>query len=141
MAKLAIKPENQKQSLLLPPCLDELIPETHVVRVVNDVIERLDTSSLKDSYKGGGNSCYSPKMMLKLLVYSYLNNVYSSRKIEQQIRENINYMWLSGMSRPDFRTINYFRGKRLKGKFESIFIQVVELLHGEGFLTLDVQHR
>lgn len=140
MAKLAIKPENQKQSLLFPPSLDELIPETHVVRVVNDVIDRLDTSCLKDSYKGGGNSCYSPKMMLKLLVYSYLNNVYSSRKIEQQIRENINYMWLSGMSRPDFRTINYFRGKRLKGKFESIFIQVVELLHSEGFLTLDVQY-
>ena len=140
MAKLAIKPENQKQSLLFPPCLDELIPENHVVRVVNDVIDRLDTSSLKESYKGGGTSCYSPNMMLKLLVYSYLNNVYSSRKIEQQIRENINYMWLSGMSRPDFRTINYFRGKRLKGKFESIFTQVVELLHGEGFLTLDVQY-
>lgn len=140
MAKLAIKPENQKQSLLFPPCLDELIPKTHVVRVVNEIIDRLDTSNLKESYKGGGNSCYSPKMMLKLLVYSYLNNVYSSRKIEQQIKENINYMWLSGMSRPDFRTINYFRGKRLKDKFESIFIQVVELLHSEGFLTLDVQY-
>lgn len=140
MAKLAIKPENQKQSLLFPPCLDELIPSTHVVRVVNEVIDCLDTSCLMESYKGGGNSCYSPKMMLKLLVYSYLNNVYSSRKIEQQVRENINYMWLCGMSRPDFRTINYFRGKRLKGKFESIFIQVVELLHDEGFLTLDVQY-
>lgn len=140
MAKLAIKAENQKQSLLFPPCLDELIPATHVVRVVNDVIERLDISCLMESYKGGGNSCYPPKMMLKLLVYSYLNNVYSSRKREQQVRENINYMWLCGMSRPDFRTINYFRGKRLKDKFESIFIQVVELLHEEGFLTLDVQY-
>ena len=68
MVKLAIKPENQKQSLLFPPCLDELIPKTHVVRVVNEIIDRLDTSSLKESYKGGGNSCYSPKMMLKLLV-------------------------------------------------------------------------
>ena len=140
MAKLAIKPENQKQSLLFPPCLNELIPQTHIVRVVNDVVDRLDTSSLKESYKGGGNSCYSPKMMLKLLIYSYLNNVCSSRKIEQHIRENINYMWLSGLSRPDFRTINYFRGKRLKGQFETIFTQVVELLHSEGFLTLDVQH-
>lgn len=140
MAKLAIKPENQKQNLLFPPSLDELIPKTHVVRVVNDVIDRLDLAGIKESYKGGGNSCYSPKMMLKILVYAYLNNVYSSRKIEQQICENINYMWLCGMSRPDFRTINYFRGKRLKDKFEPIFIQVVELLHGEGFLTLDVQY-
>lgn len=140
MAKLAIKPENQKQSLLFPPSLDELIPKTHVVRVVNDVIDRLDLAGIKESYKGGGNSCYSPKMMLKILVYAYLNNVYSSRKIEQQICENINYMWLCGMSRPDFRTINYFRGKRLRDKFEPIFIQVVELLHDEGFLTLDVQY-
>lgn len=129
MAKLAIKPENQKQSLLFPPSLDELIPKTHVVRVVNDVIDRLDLSGIKESYKGGGNSCYSPK----ILVYAYLNNVYSSRKIEQQLCENINYMWLCGMSRLDFRTINYFRGKRLKDKLEPIFIQVVELLHDEGF--------
>lgn len=67
--------------------ISELIPETHVVRIVNGFIDRLDTSCLMESYKDGGNSCYNPKMMLKLLVYSYLNNVYSSRKIEQQVRK------------------------------------------------------
>mgnify|MGYP003288077489 FL=1 len=89
MAKLAIKPENQKQSMLFPPSLDELISKTHVIRVVNSVIDRLELSSITQSYRGGGNSCYSPKMMLKILVYAYPNNVYSSRKIKQKVYEDI----------------------------------------------------
>lgn len=140
MAKLTIKSENQKQLLLFPPSLDDLVPKTAAVRVVDDVVNRLDLSDLLTTYRGGGNSCYSPKMMLKVLIYAYLNNVYSSRKIEQQVRENINYMWLSGMLQPDFRTINYFRGKRLKTRFEPIFVQVVELLHNAGFISLNVQY-
>ena len=140
MSKLSIKTEKQKQSLLFPPTLEELIPSTHVVRIVNEIIERLNIENILVSYRGGGNSCYSPKMMLKILVYSYLNNVYSCRKIEQQLHENINFMWLSGMSYPDYRTINYFRDKRLKGNFDVIFTQVVELLHQEGFVHLDVQY-
>lgn len=79
-------------------------------------------------------------MMLKVLVYAYLNNTYPSRKIEQQLKENVNYMWLSGMSRPDYRTINYFRGKRLKSGIDAIFTQVVELLHREGLISLNVQY-
>ena len=79
-------------------------------------------------------------MMLKILVYAYLCNIYSSRKIAQQLCENINFMWLSGMSRPDYRTINYFRSKRLKDSFESIFTQVVDLLHSQGFISLNVQY-
>lgn len=140
MAKLSIKSENQKQTLLFPPSLDELIPSTHVVRVVNEIIDRLKIESILGSYRGGGNSCYSPKMLLKVLVYSYLNNIHSCRKIEQQLHENINFMWLSGMSRPDYRTINYFRDKRLRNNFDGIFTQVVELLHQEGFVRLDVQY-
>ena len=121
MAKRAIKPENQKQSLLFPPCLDELIPSTHVVRVVNQVIDCLDTSCLMESYKGGGNSCYSPQMMLKLLVYSYLNNVYSSRKIEQQVGANINYMWLCGMSRPDFPLLHWNLSGGIRNRMYRVF--------------------
>lgn len=140
MAKLAYKSENQKQLMLLPPSLDELIPCTHPVRLVDHIIDLLDLSVIHQSYKGGGNSCFSPRMMLKVLVYAYLNNIYSSRRIEQQLRENIHYMWLSGGCRPDFRTINYFRGKRLKDHFEEIFTQVVQYLHTEGFVSLKVQY-
>ncbi|WP_230322196.1 IS1182 family transposase [Alistipes onderdonkii] len=140
MAKITFKTDNQKQSLLLPPSLDELIPATHSVRVVNAIIDRLDVDAIVRTYRGGGNSCFHPRQMLKILVYAYLNNIYSSRRIAQQLWENIHYMWLSGGAKPDFRTINYFRGKRLKGIFDDLFRQVVELLHKEGFVSLEVQY-
>ena len=140
MAKIAFKNDNQKQFLLLPPSLDELIPATHHVRVVNAVIDTLNVDHLLSSYRGGGNSCFHPRQMLKILVYAYLNNIYSSRRIEQCLEENIHYMWLGGGIKPDHRTINYFRGKRLKGCFDTLFTQIVELLHREGFVSLQVQY-
>ena len=140
MAKLAIKSDNRKQNLLLPPSLDELVPENHMVRVVDAVIDRLDISDILSTYRGGGNSAFNPKMMLKVLVFAYLSNVYSSRRIEELLRRDIYFMWLAGMKRPDFRTINYYRGKRLKEGFDTVFTQVVRLLHEEGFVSLKVQY-
>ena len=140
MAKLAIKSDNKKQNLLLPPSLDELVPENHMVRVVDAVIDRLDISDILSTYRGGGNSAFNPKMMLKVLVFAYLSNVYSSRRIEELLRRDIYFMWLAGMKRPDFRTINYYRGKRLKEGFDTVFTQVVRLLHEEGFVSLKVQY-
>lgn len=140
MAKLAIKSDNQQQLMLLPPSYEELVPLTHPVRVINSVIDRIDLKRIFSSYKGGGNSCFNPASMLKILIFAYLNNIHSCRKIEQQLKENVLYMWLSGCIRPDFRTLNYFRSKRLKDSFSDIFTQVVELLHEEGFVSLDVQY-
>ena len=140
MAKLAIKSDNRKQNLLLPPSLDELVPENHMVRVGDAVIDRLDISDILSTYRGGGNSAFNPKMMLKVLVFAYLSNVYSSRRIEELLKRDIYFMWLAGMKRPDFRTINYYRGKRLKVGFDTVFTQVVRLLHEEGFVSLKVQY-
>ena len=140
MAKLAIKSDNRKQNLLLPPSLDELVPENHMVRVVDAVLDRLDISDILSTYRGGGNSAFNPKMMLKVLVFAYLSNVYSSRRIEELLKRDIYFMWLAGMKRPDFRTINYYRGKRLKEGFDTVFTQVVRLLHEEGFVSLKVQY-
>ena len=140
MAKLAIKSDNRKQNLLLPPSLDELVPENHMVRVVDAVIDRLDISDILSTYRGGGNSAFNPKMMLKVLVFAYLSNVYSSRRIEELLKRDIYFMWLAGMKRPDFRTINYYRGKRLKEGFDAVFTQVVRILHEEGFVSLKVQY-
>lgn len=140
MAKLAIKSDNRKQNLLLPPSLDELVPQNHIVRVVDAVIDRLDISDILSTYRGGGNSAFNPRMMLKVLVFAYLSNVYSSRRIEELLRRDICFMWLAGMRRPDFRTINYYRGKRLKEGLDAVFTQVVRLLHEEGFVSLKVQY-
>ena len=112
-AKIVYKDYNQNESLLFPPTLGELVPKNHPVRIVNAVIDRLDISSVESTYKGGGTSSFHPRMLLKVIVYSYLCNVYSGRRMERLLQENVNYMWLSGMSRPDFRTINRFRSERL----------------------------
>ncbi len=75
-------------------------------------------------------------MLLKVLIYSYLRNIYSSRKIEQALTENVHFMWLTGGAKPDHNTINDFRGKRLKEHLQKIFSQVVVLLAEEGVLSL-----
>jgi transposase len=125
------------QPMLLPPDLGELIPEQHMVRTVNDTIERLDLKTLEGQYKGGGTSSYHPKMMLKVVVYGYVEGVYSSRQMAKALRENVNYMWLSGGNRPDFRTINRFRGKVMKAVMEEVFGAVVELLIEQGHVKLE----
>ena len=134
--KVVFKRYVQNQPMLLPPSLDELIAEQDPVRVVNEVIERVEISELERSYKGGGTSSYHPRMLLKVLVYGYLRNIYSSRKIEQALQENIHFMWLAGGAKPDHNTINDFRGKRLKEHLQKIFSQVVILLAEEGVLSI-----
>jgi transposase len=136
MAKPVFKAYNQQQPFLLPPSLDELIAANHPVRVVNEVINGIDTTPLLDKYKGGGTSSYHPAMLLKVVVYSYLINIYSSRKMETAVRENIHLMWLSGMQKPDHHTLNRFRGDRLKGSLKKVFVQVVHLLADQGLLSL-----
>ena len=115
----------QNQPTLLPPSLDELVPERHPVRVVNEVLERIDIGALERSYKGGGASSYHPRMLLKVLVYAYLRNIYSSRKIEQALCENVHFMWLAGGAKPDHNTISDLRSKRLKEHLKKVFNQVV----------------
>ena len=122
--------------MLLPPSLEELIEENHPVRVVNDVIERINLEPLLSKYKPGGTSIYHPKMLLKVLVYGYLSNIYSSRKMEAALKENIHFMWLSAMNRPDHNTIARFRSERLKGVLKTIFGQIVELLVDQGLISI-----
>ena len=140
MAKVTFKSYNSNDNLLFPPCLGDYLPKNHNARVVSAIIDRLDITEIESGYKGGGASSYHPRMLLKVIVYAYLNNVYSGRKMERLLVENIAFMWLSGMQTPDFRTINLFRSKRLAGKFDNIFTQVVLLLNEEGFVSLDVQY-
>jgi transposase len=134
--KVVFKTYNQDQLSLLPPSYDDLVPANHPVRIVNTIIDRLDITALEKSYKGGGTSSYHPRMLLKVIIYGYLRNLYSSRKIEQALYENIHFMWLSGQSKPDHNTINDFRGKRLQKHLKKIFHKVVILLAEEGVLSL-----
>ncbi len=133
---VVFKQYNQQQAFLLPPSLDELVKVDHPVRVVNEVMDKVDIDPLLKKFKGGGTSSYHPKMLLKVLVYAYITNTYSSRKIEEALQSNIHFMWLSGMSQPDHNTINRFRSDRLKDSLRYIFTQVVVLLAEQGVLSL-----
>lgn len=140
MSKRKIKPVfkayHQRQVMLLPPSPDELIKPGHPVRTVDEVLSKINIDPLVKKYAGGGAGSYHPGMLLKVLVYAYMNNIYSSRKIEEALEQNIHFMWLSGMSTPDHNTINRFRGARLAEPLKKIFVQVVELLAAEGLLSI-----
>ena len=135
-SKVVFKDYSPNQILLLPPSLEEMIDPNHPVRTVNQVIDSLDIDLLIKKFKGGGCSSYHPRLLLKLLVYGYLSNQYSSRKIEQATKQNIHFMWLSAMGYPDHNTINRFRSDRLNGVLKEIFSQVVLLLVEKGIITL-----
>ena len=131
------KPYVMGQMALLPASYEEVIPPDHLVRVVNEAVEKIDLSALLGQYKGGGTSSYHPKMLLKVFVYAYAEKVYSSRRIAKALRENIHFMWISGGNRPDFRTINDFRGSRMKGVIEAVFTAVLEYLIDGGYVKLE----
>jgi transposase len=126
------KEYTQGQVVFLPTDLGAQIPPTHLVRVVSTAIEKMDLSALVAQYKGGGTSSNHPKMLLKMLIYAYTQQLYSSRKIAKALRENIYFMWLSGNQQPDFRTLNRFRSEVVKEVIEDIFASVLELLIEDG---------
>src|SRR5690554_2636415 len=130
------KPYDSDQLQLLPPSLEELISVNHPARIVKKVIDEIDIRPINRKYKGGGASSYHPRMLLKVLVYGYLTNTYSSRKLEEQVRQNIHFMWLCGMKTPDHNTINRFRSEKLSGILKQIFSQIVLLLAEEGIVSL-----
>ena len=140
MAKVVYKSYNQNDNLLFPPCLGDFIAENDPVRVLDAIVENLDISAIEATYVGGGTSSYHPRMLLKVVLYAYLQNVYSGRKMETLVRRDVNFMWLSGMQRPDFNTINLFRKNRLAGVIDDLFTQVVQMLVDGKFISLEVQY-
>ena len=86
-----------------------------------------------------GRCPYHPRMMLKVIIYAYMNNIYSCRRIEQLLLRDIHFIWLSGYEKPDFITINRFRN-RLKDEINNIFTQLVLVLAEKGFVSLDVEY-
>ncbi len=134
---VTFKPYTMDQPSLLPPSLEELIPTNHLVRVVNRAIEQIHLDPLLARYKGGGTSSYHPRMMLKVLVYAYTQQIYTSRRIAKALREQIPFRWLAGGNEPDFRTLNDFRSKTMKPVIDQVFGAVVAYLVEEGYVQLE----
>lgn len=136
-SKQVFKPYQQHQAMLLPPSLEELIPPQHLVRVVNNTIDKLNIEPLLATYKGDGTSAYHPLMLLKVLIYAYLTKTYASRLIAKALKENVHFMWLSGMSMPDFRTINDFRSSRLKEVIYEVFASMILFCQENHYINLE----
>ena len=139
MAKIHFRPYNPNQTVLFPQRIDEDIADNDPVRMVDALVESLNLESFRKLYKECGRSPYHPRMMLKVILYAYMNNIYSCRKIEKLLHRDIHYIWLAGYEKPDFITINRFRN-RVKKDINEVFTQTVLLLSSKGFISLNVEY-
>ena len=130
-----VRPYCQNQSLLFPPNLLDFIEHDDLCMVVDDVVNTLDLSCLYRKTSSEGNMSYHPKMMLKVLFYSYASGIFSSRRIAKALGENIALIYLAAWQRPDFRTVNNFRRNNLS-ELEDLFVQIVRLCQQLKMVTL-----
>lgn len=137
MHKPLFKQDNQGEILLFPSRLDENIPDGHLVRIVNEVVNSMDISILLSGFKGGGTTAYHPRMLLKVLLYAYCLKIYTGRKIAAALRTDITFMWLSGKNTPNFNTINSFRSGRLKEGIEKVFKELLLFMFDQGYIRLE----
>lgn len=126
---------NRDTGFLLPPSVDEWLPQRHLARFVVEVIDGLDLSELVKAYRGSGSASYHPAMLLGLLVYGYATRVFSSRAIERGTYDSVAFRYLAGNEHPDHDTIAAFR-KRFLVQIEALFIDVLRLAHTMGMLKL-----
>jgi len=126
-----------RQSLLLPPDLQDWLPEGHLARFVADVMGELDLSAIFSGYcaNGRGLAAYHPQMMSGLLIYGYCVGVFSSRRIERATFEDVAFRFLSGDQHPDHDTIAAFRERHLES-LKGLFLQVLKLCEQAGLVKL-----
>src|SRR5471030_925285 len=122
-------------SFLLPPSIDEWLPERHLARFVVEVIDGLDLSALSKSYRGSGSASYHPSMLLGLLVYGYATGVFTSRKLERSTYDSVAFRFIAANDHPDHDTIAAFR-RRFLPQIEDLFVQVLVLALEIGVLKL-----
>ena len=139
MQRYHFRPYSPNQTILFPQRIDKDIAENDPVRLISSIVESLDLSSFRRLYKERGRSPYDPKMLLKVVIYAYMNNIYSCRRIEKALKRDIHFIWLAGYEQPDFITVNRFRN-RVKNEINNVFTQLVLLLSSKGLVTLDVEY-
>ena len=126
---------HQHQLHLLPPSFDELIDANHMVRVVDKFVSSLSPQIWDSIFPGGGAPSYAPPMMLKIILYAYSSKIYSCRNIARAIRQDITFMWLAGMDRPDFNTVNRFRSNYFRDILPEIFTKLLDLLNDKNYIS------
>ena len=126
---------DRETGFLLPPSVDEWLPQKHLARFVVEVIDGLDLRAMSGSYRGSGSASYHPRMLLGILVYGYATGVFSSRKLERATYDSVAFRFIAANDHPDHDTIAAFRRRFLK-EIEALFVQVLLLAREMGVLKL-----
>jgi transposase len=129
------RPIDRGTGFLLPPSVDDWLPEKHLARFVVEVIDGLDLSAMSRSYRGTGSASYHPRLLLGLLVYGYATGVFSSRKLERATYDSVAFRFIAANQHPDHDTIAAFR-RRFLPRIEGLFVQVLLLAREMGLLQL-----
>ena len=114
---------DRQTGFLLPPSVDEWLPQRHLARFVVEVIDGLDLRALVGSYRGSGSASYHPSMLLGLLVYGYATGVFASRKLERATYDSVAFRFIAANDHPDHDTIATFRLRFLKAITELFYAQ------------------
>ena len=126
---------DRQTGFLLPPSVDEWLPEKHLARFVVEVIDGLDTSAMSGAYRGSGSASYHPRLLLGILIYGYATGVFSSRKLERATYDSVAFRFIAANDHPDHDTIAAFRRRFLK-EIEALFVQVLLLAREMGLLKV-----
>src|SRR5258705_11881642 len=117
---------DRQTGFLLPPSVDEWLPEKHLARFVVEVIDGMDLRAMSGSYRGSGSASYHPRMLLEILVYGYTTGEFSSRQIVRATYDSVAFRFIAANDHPDHDTIATFRQRFLK-QIEGLFVQVLLL--------------
>jgi transposase len=129
------RPIDRETPFLLPPSVDDWLPEKHLARFVVEVIEGLDLSAMSKSYRGSGSASYHPRLLVGLLVYGYATGVFSSRKLERATYDSVAFRFVAANQHPDHDTIATFLKRFLK-EIEAQFVQILLLAREMGLLRM-----
>ena len=126
---------DRQTGYLLPPSVDEWLPEKHLARFIVEVIDGLDLGRMSGAYRGSGSASYHPRMLLGLLVYGYATGAFSSRKLERATYDSVAFRFIAANDHPDHDTIATFRRRFLKD-IEKLFVAVLQLAREMGVLKM-----
>ena len=129
------RPTDRLTGFLMPPSVDEWLPQKHLARFVVEVVDGLDLSAMSNRYRGSGSASYHPKVLLSLLIYGYATGVFSSRKLERATYDSVAFRFIAANDHPDHDTIANFRRRFLK-EIEALFVQVLLLAREMGVLKM-----
>jgi transposase len=129
------RPIDRQTSFLLPPSVDDWLPDKHLARFVVELIDSLDVSAMSGAYRGSGSASYHPRLLLGILVYGYATGVFSSRKLERATYDSVAFRFIAANDHPDHDTIATFRRRFLK-EIEGLFVQLLLLAREMGMLKM-----